>query len=134
MTDWKQDPWKGVFAATLCTFHDDETIDEDGLRAYIAELCAVDGPSVARQVLFKGLVVEQIELDELHALVFEVDQRTVDAALVAIENVRAHIAPLGFGFEVTRRPIIRPVDPGRIPLRSRLLAAPTQGVRLADLA
>ena len=41
-------PWMGVFAATLCVFHDDETIDEEGLRAYFAELCAVDG--------LKGLV------------------------------------------------------------------------------
>ena len=40
---WKNHPWKGVFPATLCPFHDDESIDEDGLRAYIAELAAVEG-------------------------------------------------------------------------------------------
>jgi len=33
----------GVFPATLCPFHADESIDEKGLRAYIAELAAVDG-------------------------------------------------------------------------------------------
>jgi 4-hydroxy-tetrahydrodipicolinate synthase len=38
----------GVFAATLCPFTEDETIDEAGLRAYIADLCVVDG--------LKGLV------------------------------------------------------------------------------
>ena len=35
--------WKGVFAATLCPFHGDESIDEEGLRGYIAALCTVDG-------------------------------------------------------------------------------------------
>jgi 4-hydroxy-tetrahydrodipicolinate synthase len=38
----------GVFAATLCPFHPDETIDEAGLRAYFAWLCRVPG--------LKGLV------------------------------------------------------------------------------
>lgn len=33
----------GVFPATLCAFHEDERIDEDGLRAYFRELIAVDG-------------------------------------------------------------------------------------------
>ena len=33
----------GVFPATLCPFHEDETIDEAGLRAYIAKLCQVPG-------------------------------------------------------------------------------------------
>lgn len=41
-------PWMGVFAATLCAFHDDESIDEEGLRTYFADLCRVDG--------LKGLV------------------------------------------------------------------------------
>jgi 4-hydroxy-tetrahydrodipicolinate synthase len=38
----------GVFAATLCPFHKDESLDEEGLRAYIRELAAVPG--------LKGLV------------------------------------------------------------------------------
>lgn len=46
--NYKEHPWMGVFPATLCAFHDDESIDEDGLRGYIGELCAVDG--------LKGLV------------------------------------------------------------------------------
>ena len=41
--DWKDDPWKGVFAATLCAFRADESIDEEGLREYFSELAAVDG-------------------------------------------------------------------------------------------
>ncbi len=40
---WKDHPWSGVFAATLCAFHDDESIDEAGLRDYFAELCEVEG-------------------------------------------------------------------------------------------
>jgi 4-hydroxy-tetrahydrodipicolinate synthase len=46
--NYKEHPWMGVFPATLCAFHDDESIDEEGLRNYISDLCAVDG--------LKGLV------------------------------------------------------------------------------
>lgn len=42
--NWQeQHPWAGVFPATLCPFHEDESIDEQGLRAYMCELAAVDG-------------------------------------------------------------------------------------------
>jgi len=41
-------PWMGVFPATLCPFHDDESIDEPSLRAYLSWLCRVPG--------LKGLV------------------------------------------------------------------------------
>ncbi len=40
---WHTHPWMGVFAATLCPFHKDESIDEDGLRVYIDELAAIQG-------------------------------------------------------------------------------------------
>jgi 4-hydroxy-tetrahydrodipicolinate synthase len=40
---WEQHLWAGVFPATLCPFNQDESIDEDGLRAYMRELAAVDG-------------------------------------------------------------------------------------------
>jgi len=40
---WRDHPYAGVFPATLCPFHTDESIDEEGLRGYIAELAAVDG-------------------------------------------------------------------------------------------
>lgn len=40
---WKQHPWAGVFPATLCAFQEDESLDEDGLRQYFAELAAVEG-------------------------------------------------------------------------------------------
>jgi 4-hydroxy-tetrahydrodipicolinate synthase len=36
-------PWMGVFAATLCPFSADETIDEPGLAQYLRDLTAVPG-------------------------------------------------------------------------------------------
>ena len=42
-TDLLNHPWAGVFPATLCAFHEDESIDETGLRHYFDELARVDG-------------------------------------------------------------------------------------------
>jgi hypothetical protein len=42
MSHWSDHPWAGVFPATLCPFHEDESIDENGLRRYIGELARVD--------------------------------------------------------------------------------------------
>lgn len=36
-----ENPWSGVFAATLCPFHSDFSLDEEGLRAYTRYLAAV---------------------------------------------------------------------------------------------
>ena len=41
--NWQYHPWAGVFPATLCPFHEDESIDEEGLRTYMRELADVDG-------------------------------------------------------------------------------------------
>ncbi len=38
-----ENPWSGVFAATLCPFNEDQSIDEPGLRAYARYLASVDG-------------------------------------------------------------------------------------------
>jgi 4-hydroxy-tetrahydrodipicolinate synthase len=46
--DYKEHPWMGVFPATLCAFREDESIDQEGLRSYVRDLCGVDG--------LKGLV------------------------------------------------------------------------------
>ena len=43
MSNWREQPWSGVYPATLCPFHDDESIDEAGLTEYITEVAAVDG-------------------------------------------------------------------------------------------
>jgi len=40
---WRSTPWSGVFPATLCPFHDDESIDEEGLAGYIEEVASVPG-------------------------------------------------------------------------------------------
>lgn len=42
-TPWRSQPWSGVYPATLCPFRDDESIDEQGLHAYIRELAGVPG-------------------------------------------------------------------------------------------
>ena len=41
--NWRQHPWAGIFPATLCAFHHDESLDEEGLRSYFADLAGVDG-------------------------------------------------------------------------------------------
>ena len=41
--NWQHHPWAGVLPATLCPFHPDESIDEEGLRQYMQELASVDG-------------------------------------------------------------------------------------------
>jgi len=41
--EWRNKPWSGVFAATLCAFHEDESIDTEGLCRYVRELAGVDG-------------------------------------------------------------------------------------------
>lgn len=43
MTNWKNQPWSGVFPATLCPFHEDESINEEGLAEYMKELASVEG-------------------------------------------------------------------------------------------
>ncbi|MBX7164707.1 MAG: dihydrodipicolinate synthase family protein [Pirellulales bacterium] len=43
MSTWRERPWTGVFPATLCAFHADESIDEQGLKDYFTELALVPG-------------------------------------------------------------------------------------------
>ena len=85
-----------------------------------------------------GLVVEQIELDQLHALVFEIDQRAVDAARVAVEQMAQQRQPrpsaCRSATRVARAPVVRPVDPGHAAPRDRALAAAAARDRLVDLA
>ena len=40
---WNHKPWTGVFAATLCPFREDQSIDEAGLLEYFSELALVEG-------------------------------------------------------------------------------------------
>ena len=95
---------------------------------------AIGRSSVAGRVLLEGLVVEQVEPDQLHALVFEIDQRAVDPALVPVQDVTAGFEPIGAGAGIARRPIVRPVDPGCFQLCDGLFAAPAKRMALADLA
>jgi 4-hydroxy-tetrahydrodipicolinate synthase len=40
---WREQPWTGTFAATLCPFNEDESLDVEGLHQYICELTSVSG-------------------------------------------------------------------------------------------
>jgi 4-hydroxy-tetrahydrodipicolinate synthase len=42
-SDRRQKPWSGVFAATLCPFREDESLDAEGLGRYARELAGVEG-------------------------------------------------------------------------------------------
>ncbi len=42
-TNWQQQPWSGVYAATLCAFEPDESIDAQGLTEYFQTIAAVPG-------------------------------------------------------------------------------------------
>ena len=75
--NWCDHPWAGVFPATLCPFHDDESIDEEGLRIYIDELARVDG--------VKGLVCNGHTGEIMSLRSFERDRVT----RVVAETVRA---------------------------------------------
>ncbi|MBI4659927.1 MAG: dihydrodipicolinate synthase family protein [Verrucomicrobia bacterium] len=43
MKTWREHEWAGVFPATLCAFHEDESLDESSLREYFRELAGIDG-------------------------------------------------------------------------------------------
>ena len=38
MSNWQEHPWMGVFPATLCPFHEDESLDEAELAHLTATL------------------------------------------------------------------------------------------------
>ena len=82
---WRARSWSGVFPATLCPFHDDESIDEEGLRGYIEELAAVPG---IEGVVCNGHTGEIMSLRP--------DERTRVMAIVA-DGVRRANARTGRG-------------------------------------
>ena len=80
--DWNQHPWMGVFPATLCSFREDESMDEQGLRTYIEGLCRVEG--------IKGLVCNG-HTGEIMAL--EPDER-VEVTRIYVDEVRKSGKPI----------------------------------------
>jgi hypothetical protein len=94
---------------------------------------AVACAPAAGDVLLERPVVEQVELDQFHPLVFEIDQRAVNADL-AIQNAKAGVASLRLRTEISGAPVIRPVDSGSCTLRQRPGPAPAARMRLAHLA
>ena len=93
---------------------------------------AADAVTTAHVDLIGTARVEQVELDELDALILQIEQGTVDAsavgAQVARQRSRAQAA------RVTGRPVVLPVDPGEISRVHGPLAAPAARGVLADLA
>ena len=82
---WKDQPWSGVYAATLCAFREDESIDEGGLSTYIAELAEVDG---IEGLTCNGHTGEIMSLKpEERAQVTSVLRRTVDASSRAVKVI-----------------------------------------------
>jgi len=78
MCNWQDNPWAGVFAATLCPFHADEALDEEGLRQYIGELARVDG---MRGLTCNGHTGEIMSLrSDERARVTRIVRESVDAA------------------------------------------------------
>ena len=90
---------------------------------------AFDGRSVDAgvpgHILFvRPAVVEQVELDELDPLVFQIDERAVDAAQVLGRPERLRSS-------VGCAPVVRPVHPRHLTERDSSIAASTlRGVRL----
>lgn len=78
MPHWNDHEWAGVFPATLCPFHADESLDEQGLRDYIHELALVEG---IKGVTCNGHTGEIMSLrpDE-RARVTAITREAVDAA------------------------------------------------------
>jgi 4-hydroxy-tetrahydrodipicolinate synthase len=90
MTDWNAQPWSGVFAATLCPFHADESLDEGGLAEYIGEIASVPG---IRGVTCNGHTGEVMSLRPAErARVTRITgeaARAVDPAIKVISGVSA---------------------------------------------
>ena len=79
---WKTHPWAGVFAATLCAFRQDESIDVEGLDQYFGQLAEVPG--------MKGLVANG-HTGEIMSLRPE-EQATVTRALrKAVDRVNPSV-------------------------------------------
>jgi dihydrodipicolinate synthase/N-acetylneuraminate lyase len=73
---WRAHPWKGVFPATLCPFRADESIDEEGLRAYIGELASAEGVKGLTcnghtgEVMLEGAKEAQRQVEPLNRIVY----------------------------------------------------------------
>ena len=76
--NWRELEWGGVFPATLCPFHRDESIDEEGLHTYIFDLARVDG---IQGITCNGHTGEIMSLRPSERnRVIEIARKAVDAA------------------------------------------------------
>src|ERR1019366_8201521 len=74
------------------------------------------------------VVVEEIKLDELDALIFEIEERTIDATSGGTQMVGLLHELGGFGGGVAGAPVVGPIHPRRGPeLHSQVAAAANGG-------
>ncbi len=78
LDDYATHPWKGVFPATLCSFLENEDLDEPGLREYFARLCRIEG---LKGLVCNGHTGEVMSLDP--------DERARVTAILADEARRS---------------------------------------------
>jgi hypothetical protein len=83
-------------------------------------------------IILIGVVFEQVELDHLDALVLEIDQGSIETALIAREVAEEQRSRARR--RVAGAPVVRPVHPRRGAVRERTIAAAAQGRVLANLA
>src|SRR6267143_1072394 len=86
-----------------------------------------------RVVRVRARVVEEIELEELDPLVFEVEQGPFDAAAIRIQLTDAPRGVLSSAERVAGSPVVLPVGPGAVSHGHRALPAAAAGGLLANL-
>jgi len=84
-------------------------------------------------ILIRPAVVEKVELDELDAQVFEIEQRAFDAAPVGIQMADAPKSLRPAAADAGRGPVVLPVHPGKAAVSDRLLAAAATRSRFLNL-
>src|SRR5260370_4189348 len=83
------------------------------------------------ELFISPIVVEEVELDEFHALVFKIKESPENAAL-GDELIGNEV--FGNGRFVASTPIVRPINPRRLAKLQPTLAPPPNLVRFGDFA
>ena len=112
MSDWYTHPWMGIFPATLCPFHADESIDEDGLVGFAgfvpALIVAMTHAALSDDLV--GARKVRAEVDTLARVVYAFGEPSGNAH----QRMKAVRWLLGkFPSPVMRRPL-RPLAPEAI--------------------
>jgi hypothetical protein len=88
----------------------------------------LEGTALVAGVFFiSPAVVEEIVFEQLDALVFEIQQSAIDAAVIGAEEFKLVGLTLDAGWHTAAGPVLRPVDPRSLAPRHRRFAAATTG-------